>query len=94
MDYVTLNTGAKIPILGFGVYQIPQSKAVEAVSQAIKIGYRHWYSPILPQWGSGWSGYQGIWSALLRIFYNDQGGNFWLQGDQEADCSGSQGPPD
>lgn len=41
MQTVTLNTGAEMPILGFGVYQIPVDQTEEAVSQAIKIGYRH-----------------------------------------------------
>lgn len=26
MEYVTLNNGVKMPILGFGVYQIPQEE--------------------------------------------------------------------
>ncbi|BAQ24482.1 aldo/keto reductase [Streptococcus troglodytae] len=41
MDYVTLNTGAKMPILGFGVYQIPPAATEQAVSEAIAAGYRH-----------------------------------------------------
>ena len=41
MDYVTLNTGAKMPIEGFGVFQIPNAKECEEVTyQAIKTGYR------------------------------------------------------
>ena len=41
MEYVTLNTGAKMPILGFGVYQIPVDQTEAAVSAAIAAGYRH-----------------------------------------------------
>ncbi|EHJ52012.1 aldo/keto reductase [Streptococcus macacae] len=41
MDYVTLNTGAKMPILGFGVYQIPPEETERAVGDAIALGYRH-----------------------------------------------------
>lgn len=41
MEYLTLNTGAKMPILGFGVYQIPVDQTEEAVSAAIATGYRH-----------------------------------------------------
>lgn len=42
MDFVKLNTGAKIPALGFGTYQIPPLGIAErAVSEALKIGYRH-----------------------------------------------------
>ena len=40
MDYVTLNNGVKMPILGFGVYQIPQEETKQAVLDAIDVGYR------------------------------------------------------
>lgn len=41
MDYVTLNNGIKMPILGFGVFQIPDPKECEEiVYQAIQHGYR------------------------------------------------------
>lgn len=41
MKYVTLNNGVKMPILGFGVYQIPDLKECEeVVLNAIKTGYR------------------------------------------------------
>jgi diketogulonate reductase-like aldo/keto reductase len=40
MKYVQLNNGIQMPILNFGVYQIPQSETKEAVLNAIKIGYR------------------------------------------------------
>ena len=40
MEYVKLNNGVKMPILNFGVYQIPQAETKEAVLNAIKIGYR------------------------------------------------------
>lgn len=40
MEYLTLNTGAKVPVLGFGTYQIDPRDTAEAVYQAIKAGYR------------------------------------------------------
>ena len=40
MEYVTLNNDVKMPILGFGVYQIPQNETKQAVLDAIKTGYR------------------------------------------------------
>ncbi|WP_029759073.1 aldo/keto reductase [Fusobacterium nucleatum] len=41
MKYLTLNNGVKIPMLGFGVYQIPDlKKTEEAVSNALEVGYR------------------------------------------------------
>jgi 2,5-diketo-D-gluconate reductase A len=41
MTTVTLNTGAAMPILGFGVYQIPPDDTQAAVEAALGIGYRH-----------------------------------------------------
>lgn len=41
MQTVTLNNGVKMPILGFGVYQIPDAKECEnAVYEALSVGYR------------------------------------------------------
>lgn len=41
MEYVTLNTGANMPLEGFGVFQIPDLKECEeVVYNAIKTGYR------------------------------------------------------
>lgn len=41
MEFATLNTGAKIPLEGFGVFQIPDLKVCEqSVYDAVKAGYR------------------------------------------------------
>jgi diketogulonate reductase-like aldo/keto reductase len=41
METVTLSNGIKMPILGFGVYQIPDLAECErVVSEAIEVGYR------------------------------------------------------
>ena len=41
MEYVTLNNGVKMPILGYGVYQIADQKECErCVLDAIQVGYR------------------------------------------------------
>ena len=40
MEYVTLSNGVKMPILNFGVYQIPQDQTKQAVLDAISVGYR------------------------------------------------------
>ncbi len=41
MKYLTLNNGVKMPMLGFGVFQIPDlKKTEEAVSNALEVGYR------------------------------------------------------
>src|SRR3712207_4568056 len=38
---LALNNGVEIPILGFGVYQIPPEETERAVSEALAAGYRH-----------------------------------------------------
>jgi 2,5-diketo-D-gluconate reductase A len=38
---ITLNDGNPIPQLGFGVFQIESKDTAEAVSEALRIGYRH-----------------------------------------------------
>ncbi|MFI5828113.1 aldo/keto reductase [Streptomyces sp. NPDC051578] len=40
MQTVTLNNGVVMPILGFGVYQIPPEQTEQAVSEALAVGYR------------------------------------------------------
>ncbi|MHB9295909.1 putative 2,5-diketo-D-gluconate reductase A [Pillotina sp. SPG140] len=40
MDYVTLNNGIKMPILGYGVYQVKPEECERAVLDAIEAGYR------------------------------------------------------
>ncbi|MCM1141320.1 MAG: aldo/keto reductase [Muribaculum sp.] len=41
MDYVELNNGVNMPIMGFGVYQIPAALTEKCVLEALNIGYRH-----------------------------------------------------
>lgn len=41
MEYTTLNNGIKMPMVGFGVFQIPDPAVCqEVVEEAIKTGYR------------------------------------------------------
>ena len=40
MEYVKLNNGVEMPILGFGVYQILKEDTKRCVMDAIKVGYR------------------------------------------------------
>ncbi|MFI6284181.1 aldo/keto reductase [Streptomyces sp. NPDC051018] len=40
MRYITLNNGVDMPILGFGVYQIPPEQTEQAVADALAAGYR------------------------------------------------------
>ena len=40
MNTVTLNNGVKMPILGFGTYQIIDTECEKAVISAIQAGYR------------------------------------------------------
>lgn len=41
MKNIEISKDVKIPILGFGVFQIPQEETKNAVIEAIKAGYRH-----------------------------------------------------
>ena len=38
---LTLNNGVEMPILGFGVFQIPPEDTERAVAEALEVGYRH-----------------------------------------------------
>lgn len=40
MEYITLNNGVKMPVVGFGVYQISKTDCEQAVVDAIEVGYR------------------------------------------------------
>ena len=40
MEYVTLNNGIKMPLLGYGVYQVTKEECEACVLDAIKVGYR------------------------------------------------------
>lgn len=40
MEYVTLNNGVKMPILGYGVYQTPPEETERCVPEALETGYR------------------------------------------------------
>ena len=40
MEYIKLNNGVDIPILGYGTFQIPSSIAEECVLNALSVGYR------------------------------------------------------
>ncbi len=41
MEYVTLSNGVKMPILGYGVYQVTKEECERCVLDALKVGYRH-----------------------------------------------------
>lgn len=40
MEFVTLNNGVKMPILGYGVYQVKNDECERCVRDAIDVGYR------------------------------------------------------
>lgn len=41
MEYAVLSNGVKMPILGYGVYQIGSDQCERCVLDALKVGYRH-----------------------------------------------------
>ena len=40
MEYVTLSNGVKMPVLGYGVYQVTQDECERCVLDALDVGYR------------------------------------------------------
>lgn len=40
MEYRLLNNGVKMPVLGYGVYQVAPAECERCVSDAISVGYR------------------------------------------------------
>lgn len=40
MEFVTLNNGVKMPVLGYGVYQVSPEECERCVRDAIEVGYR------------------------------------------------------
>ncbi len=40
MEHVTLNNGVRMPILGYGVFQVSEEECERCVLDAIKVGYR------------------------------------------------------
>jgi diketogulonate reductase-like aldo/keto reductase len=40
MEFVTLNNGVKMPMLGYGVFQVPNEECERCVLDAISVGYR------------------------------------------------------
>ena len=40
MEYVTLSNGIKMPILGYGVYQVTADECERCVLDALEVGYR------------------------------------------------------
>jgi diketogulonate reductase-like aldo/keto reductase len=58
MEYVTLNNGIKMPLLGYGVYQVPASECERCVQDAISTGYR------LIDTAQGYFNEEGVGSAI------------------------------
>ena len=40
MEFITLSNGIKMPLLGYGVFQIPPQEAERCVADALSVGYR------------------------------------------------------
>lgn len=39
-EFVTLSNGVKMPILGYGVYQVTKDECEQCVLDALEVGYR------------------------------------------------------
>lgn len=61
MQTVTLNNGVKMPIIGFGVYQVPDAEECEnSVYEALMAGYR------LIDTASGYMNEEAVGRAIKR----------------------------
>lgn len=40
MQYTTLSNGIQMPLLGYGVFQVPPQEAERCVADALSVGYR------------------------------------------------------
>ena len=40
MEFVTLNNGVKMPMLGYGVFQVSPEECERCVADALNVGYR------------------------------------------------------
>ena len=40
MEFITLSNGIKMPLLGYGVFQVPPQEAERCVTDALSVGYR------------------------------------------------------
>src|SRR5262245_59561608 len=41
MNYIELKSGSKVPVLGYGTWQLTGSQCVDGVKSALSMGYRH-----------------------------------------------------
>lgn len=60
MEYVTLNNGVKMPMLGYGVYQTPPQETERCVLDAIDVGYRSIDT------AQAYGNEEGVGSALMK----------------------------
>ena len=67
MEFQTLNNGIKIPVLGFGVWQIfDQKECQKAVEDALSVGFRLIDTASLYR-------NEEPWDVLLSIWYPSRG---------------------
>lgn len=60
MEYVTLNNGIKMPILGYGVYQVDPAECERCVLDAVSTGYRSIDTP------QAYNNEEGVGKAIER----------------------------
>jgi diketogulonate reductase-like aldo/keto reductase len=60
MEFVTLNNGIKMPMLGYGVFQVPNEESERCVLDAISVGYR------LIDTAQSYRNEEGVGSAIVK----------------------------
>lgn len=60
METIKLNNGIEMPILGYGVYQIPEAETAQCVADALSVGYR------LIDTAQGYNNEQGVGEGIRK----------------------------
>lgn len=63
MEYVTLNNGVKMPMLGYGVFQTPLEETERCVKEALEVGYR------LIDTAQAYGNEEGVGAAVAKVAF-------------------------
>jgi diketogulonate reductase-like aldo/keto reductase len=60
MEFVTLNNGVRMPMLGYGVFQVTNEECVRCVLDAMAVGYR------LIDTAQAYGNEEGVGNAIVK----------------------------
>lgn len=64
MEYRELSSGVRMPVIGYGVFQIPPERTERCVRDALEVGYR------LIDTAQAYGDYHGAWRALEEAYHD------------------------